>query len=82
MNNIDGASDITKFQNKERWVQCTGLLSVEQTEVHLIRGMKCVFQFELFLEMKDTRTHFSKCFKCLNVSMAVTCTVVANFMER
>jgi hypothetical protein len=45
--------------------------------------MKCVFQFELFLKMKDTRTHFLKCvFIILNVSMAVTRTVVANFIEQ
>ena len=66
MNNIDGSPDITKFQNEEQWVQCTGLSSAEQTEINLIRGMKCLFQFESFLKMKDIRTYFSKCFKCLH----------------
>jgi hypothetical protein len=55
MNTTDGANDITKFQNEEQWVQCTGLLSVKQTEIQLIRGIKCVIQFELFL--KKTQGH-------------------------
>jgi heme/copper-type cytochrome/quinol oxidase subunit 4 len=64
-------------------VQCTALSSVEQSEIHLIAGMQCVFQLELFLKMKDTRTHLSKCVLIiLNVSMAITRTVVVSFIEQ
>jgi len=43
MNNTDGATDITKFQNEGQWVQCTSLSSDSKLKFTYFVFGSCIF---------------------------------------